>query len=261
MSAFADGGRSRIAALYRHPVKGFTPERLAYAELEAGEHFPHDRLYAVETGPSGFDPAAPSYLNKMNFAVLARMPQIARIRVRYDVKAGQLTARAEGMPDFEDSLESEAGREAFARWLENSLAGVLHAPLNVLRAPSHHAFMDEGGGFVSIINLASVRDLEEKIGRPLDPLRFRANLYVEGWPAWAELEMTGAGLDAGAARLEGVEPIARCTATHVDPQQGVRDVEVVQQLTSHYGHRMCGLYARVTQGGVVAEGDAVRLAP
>ena len=53
---------ARIASLYRHPVKGFTPERLTSAMLEAGACFPCDRLYAVEDGPSGFDPAAPDPL-------------------------------------------------------------------------------------------------------------------------------------------------------------------------------------------------------
>ena len=60
-----------IAALYRHPVKGFTPERLSHAELTAGGPFPCDRLYAVENGPSGFDPCAPGLIPKQKFTVLA----------------------------------------------------------------------------------------------------------------------------------------------------------------------------------------------
>ncbi len=32
----------RVAAIYRHPIKGFTPERLARVELEAGAHFSRD---------------------------------------------------------------------------------------------------------------------------------------------------------------------------------------------------------------------------
>src|SRR5690606_34992030 len=59
-----------IAALYRHPVKGFPPERLGQADLTAGERFPCDRLYAVENGPSGFDPAAPGHISKQKFTVL-----------------------------------------------------------------------------------------------------------------------------------------------------------------------------------------------
>ena len=45
-----------IAALFRHPIKGFTPEKVKLAQLVAGEAFPGDRLYALEDGPSGFDP-------------------------------------------------------------------------------------------------------------------------------------------------------------------------------------------------------------
>ncbi len=45
----------QIASLYRYPVKGLSPEALDSADLEAGGHFPGDRLFAIENGPSGFD--------------------------------------------------------------------------------------------------------------------------------------------------------------------------------------------------------------
>ena len=46
----------RISSLYRYPVKGLSPERLLRAELKQGTYFPGDRLFAIENGPSGFDP-------------------------------------------------------------------------------------------------------------------------------------------------------------------------------------------------------------
>ena len=73
-----------IAALYRHPVKGFTPERLDQAQLTVGGPFPCDRLYAVENGPSGFDPAAPAYIPKQKFTVLMSIAEVAKARTRYD---------------------------------------------------------------------------------------------------------------------------------------------------------------------------------
>ena len=48
----------QIAGLYRYPVKGLSPEPLPRVALEAGQTFPADRRYAIENGPSGFDPAA-----------------------------------------------------------------------------------------------------------------------------------------------------------------------------------------------------------
>ena len=51
---------------------------------------------------------------------------------------------------------------------------------------------------VSIINLASVAAIEDVIGAPVDPLRFRANVYVEGWPAWREFDLLGQEIAIGA---------------------------------------------------------------
>ena len=46
----------RIASLYRYPVKGLSPESVSRAVLERQGYFPGDRLFAIENGPSGFDP-------------------------------------------------------------------------------------------------------------------------------------------------------------------------------------------------------------
>lgn len=249
-----------IASLYRHPVKGFTPERVDCVTLEAGACFPCDRLYAVEDGPSGFDPAAPEHISKMKFAVLARIPAVAKARTAYDEASGVFTARAEGRPDFAGDLGAEAGRAGLEAWLTDLLGDDIRGPLKVIAGPGAHRFMDSGSGYVSIVNLASVRDLGQRIGRDLDPLRFRANLYVEGWPAWAENDWTGRMLSVGSATAEVLKPIVRCAATHVDPTTGERDVDLVKALFDHYGHMFCGIYVKVTSGGAVGEGDLVALA-
>lgn len=249
-----------IASLYRHPVKGFTPERLASATLEAGACFPCDRLYAVEDGPSGFDPAAPDHISKMKFTVLAKIPAVARVRTAYDEASGVLSARAEGHPDFAGDLRAPAGRAGFEAWLAGFLGEEASGPLKVIEGPGAHRFMDSKSGFVSIVNLASVRDLSQRLGRSLDPLRFRANLYVEGWPAWVENDWTGRTLTIGGATAEVLKPIVRCAATHVDPDTGERDADLVKALFDHYGHMFCGIYLTVTQGGAVREGAGVLLA-
>jgi hypothetical protein len=248
---------ARIVSLYRHPVKGFTPERLARADLEAGACFPCDRLYAVEDGPSGFDPEAPGHISKMKFTVLAKIPAVAKARTAFDAASGVLTARAEGQPDFAGDLRDDAGRAGFAAWLADLLGDDAQGPLKVIEGPGAHRFMDSRSGYVSIVNLASVRDLSQKVGRDLDPLRFRANLYVEGWPAWAENAMTGQTLSVGAARAEVLKPIVRCAATHVDPTSAERDVDLVKALFGHYGHMFCGIYLNVTESGAVQEGNVV----
>ncbi len=251
-----------LKALYRHPVKGFTPESLDEAVLEAGAHFPCDRLYAVEDGPSGFNPQAPGHISKQRFTVLAKYAEVAKARTRYDERTGTITAEAPGLPRFEGPLTTEAGRAAFAGWLSAHLSDVKNGQLRVLEAPDGHRFMDHPQGFVSIINLASVRDLEARTGRAVDPLRFRGNLYVEGWPAWAEGAVpAGTRVRLGGGWGEVVKPIRRCVATHVDPATGEVDLETTALLFEHYGHMDCGLYVQVAQGCGLALGDPVELQP
>jgi hypothetical protein len=249
-----------VAAIYRHPVKGFTPEPLPHADLAPGEGFPCDRLWAVENGPSGYDAEAPVFTPKQKFTVLAAIPKVAAARTCYDEASGLLTAQAPGRSDFRGHLAEASGRDAFAAWLTAMLdADDLRGPLKVVEARGAFRFTDHPLGQVSVINLASVRDLSAKMGVELDPLRFRANLYVEGWPAWAENDWAGRELMLGWARAKVFKPIVRCAATEVDPTTAVRDLEVTKALFDHYGHMHCGVYLQVTSAGRVGLGDAVTI--
>jgi uncharacterized protein YcbX len=90
-------------------------------------------------------------------------------------------------------------------------------------------------------------------------LRFRANLHVEGWPAWVENAWTGCALSLGDGAATVYKPIVRCAATHVDPTSAQRDLDVTRALFDNYGHMYCGLYVRMARAGRVAVGDAVTL--
>ena len=249
-----------IAALFQHPIKGFTPQKVAAAFLSTRSAFPGDRLFAVEDGPSGFDPARPAWITKQRFTVLAKIAEVAHARTHYDELSGVLTATAPGMASFEASLADEAGRAAFAAWLGALLGEAASGPLRVVTGGGHR-FLDDPKGHVSIVNLASVRDFAERLGAPVDPLRFRANLYVEGWPAWAENGWTGRALRLGAARATVVAPITRCAAPDVDPATARRDIAVTARLHEFYGHLLTGIYVQVTDGGEIKAGDEAVLAP
>lgn len=247
-----------VAAIFRHPVKGFTPESLQHVDLAPGEGFPHDRIYAVENGPSGFDPDAPAWVSKQKFTVLAAIPKVAAAQTRVDDATGVLTAQAPGRPTFAGRLSEAADRDAFAAWLTDFLdPDDVRGPLKVVDARGQFRFTDHPMGQVSVINLASVRDLSAKMGIELDPLRFRANFYVEGWPAWVENDWEGRQLMVGWARATVYKPIVRCAATEVDPTTAERDLEVVKALFDSYGHKLCGIYIRMDTAGRIGLGDAI----
>src|SRR5262249_1455062 len=144
--------------------------------------------------------------------------------------------------------------------LTGHLAGELRGPPRVLSA-SGHSFSDLPRQVVSIVNLASIRAIARATGAPLSPLRFRANLYVDGWPEWHEFALLGREIAVGpSARAKPIERIGRCAATEVDPETGESDVSILQTMRRGFGHSDCGLYCEVTAGGDVRAGDPVTIA-
>jgi uncharacterized protein YcbX len=253
--------QSSIAAIYRYPVKGLSPQKLDRVRLEPGLTLPADRLYAIENGPSGFDPAAPAYFPKQRFLMLMRNEGLAALRTDYDETTQHLTIGHEGRQAVRADLRTREGRLAVEAFIRRFMPKELNGPPKVLSgenaAGGPHSFSDVSKKVVSIINLASVAALETAAGAAINPLRFRGNLHVEGWPAWHEFERLGGEIAIGSARLKVVKRIVRCAATNVDPDTGIRDLTIPATLLKTYGHADCGVYAEVVTGGDIATGDRI----
>jgi uncharacterized protein YcbX len=250
-----------IRAIYRYPVKGLSAESVAATALSPGETLAGDRRYAIENGPSGFDPAMPRHMPKQRFLMLMKNERLAGLDTRFDDAEQVLVIRENGREAVRGDLRTPVGCAAIEGFFARLCADELRGSPKVLAAPGH-SFSDVAKKVVSIINLASVAAIENMIGRPVDPLRFRGNLYVEGWPAWGEFDLLGAEIAMGAqARAKVIKRIMRCAATNVEPLTGLRDLDIPTTLLRRLGHDDCGVYAEVTAGGVIAAGDPVSPAP
>jgi uncharacterized protein len=247
---------AKIQSIYRYPVKGLTPEKLDGVRLEPGQTLPADRQYAIENGPSGFDPAAPGYLPKTAFLMLMRNERLATLDTRYHDASHTLVIRHDNREAARGDLSTKDGRLAVEAFFRRFMPAELRGPPKVLEADGH-SFSDVAAKVVSIINLASVAAIEGVVGVPVNPLRFRANLYVDGWPAWHELSMVGQQIAIGGARLKVTKRIVRCAATNVDPDAGIRDLTIPATLMQTFDHMDCGIYAQVIEGGDIKPGDGI----
>ena len=246
-----------VHAIYRFPVKGLSPQPMERTRLAVGQTLPADRLYAIENGPCGFDPAAPAYFPKQRFLMLMRNERLAALQTDYDEADHTLTIRWEGRQAARGDLRSKDGRLAIEAFFRRFMPKELRGPPKVLHGEGH-SFSDVAKKVVSIINLASVAAVENAVGAPVNPLRFRGNLYIAGWPAWREFDLLGAELAIGqTARLKVVKRIERCAATDVDPETGIRDLTIPRSLLKNFDHTDCGVYAEVIAAGEIGVGDPV----
>ncbi len=245
-----------LTQIYRHPVKGLTPEPLGRVALTPGEGLPCDRRWAIAHGATRFDPAAPEWMAKTNFLMLMKDERLARLRSKYDDASGVLTIERDGKTVARGNLDDQTGRtvleQFFAAYMKKEARG---AP-RIVSAPGH-MFSDVAAKVVSIIGLASIRDLERVVRARVDERRFRANVYFDGGRPWEELGWIGRRIRIGAATLEVVKTITRCAATNVNPETAERDLNIPLALQEGFRHVTMGIYARVIAGGDIAVGDTI----
>jgi uncharacterized protein YcbX len=166
--------------------------------------------------------------------------------------------RSSRPPDLTIEPGTEEASVALTVLAETDLSGDRRPPTALVPAPDM-GMSDAPFASVSILNEASLRALSQKIGKPLDPRRFRGNLWLEGLAPWEEFDLVGKRLRVGEAELDIVEPIGRCRATEANPDTGRRDVSTLAALEDGWGHTQFGVYAMVRKGGRVSVGDTASL--
>lgn len=248
----------RIETIYRYPVKGLSAEALDDVTLTPGATLPHDRRFALAQGDSPFDPSAPAWLPKRNFGCLMANARLALVHSAFDARTGHLVLRIPGCEPLIADTASAEGRAAIAGALAAFLGEEARGTPRFVEAPGH-SFSDVARKVVSIIGLSSLHTLEHATRTTLDPLRFRANVYVSGGSPWAEFDWIGRDILLGQAKLRVVKRIARCPATEVNPATGERDAEPPRWLRERFGHADLGVYAEVVEGGRICVGDALEV--
>lgn len=252
---------ARVATIVRYPVKGLPGvSATGPVALVPGRGLRWDRSHAIENGVvaprdrSGWNP-------RETYFHVAKNEQTVRFGIAIENAESDEPVLHVMLPDGRSAAvqlgEGDLRAEAIDTLLREVLpAGPLGEPTFVRTGAS---LWDWPKAHLSIINLATLDALAAAGDHPVDPRRFRGNLYVDGLPAWSEFSLLGRRIRIGETVLEVFQPTDRCRATTIDPSSGVSDLNVPALLAGRFGHMFCGLYARVVEPGSIAAGDAVTI--
>lgn len=220
-----------LSALYRFPLKS--------AKAEALSRSPVDLL-----GLSG-DRRWMLVDDNGRFLTQRALPRMSQLSALYS-DAGGLRLAAEGRPTlavdlpgsdaplrgvtvWSDTLRVPDAGDAAAAWVSEFLgksARLVYVPEErARRLESGYGSADDRVGFADgfpllLIGEASLQDLSGRVGRPLDMLRFRPNLVIEGSEAFAEDGWKR--IRIGSLEFRVAKPCSRCILTTIDPQTGQR---------------------------------------
>jgi len=235
----------RLSALYRYPLKSGKPEVLQSIGLDK-LGLEGDRRWML------VDEASGRFLTQRAEAKMVQLSALwnaqsgltlsAPGHAALDVPLPEADSDLRGVTIWRDTLRvPDAGDEA-ARWVSDFIG----KPTRLVQVPLNRARLTQDGygreddqvafadGFpLLLIGEASLQDLAQKVGRPLEMLRFRPNLVIEGSAAFAEDGWKR--IRIGDVEFRVVKPCARCILTTIDPQTGERsaDREPLATLQKH----------------------------
>ena len=259
---------AHIAALYRYPVKGFTPEECETLTVLDEGRIAGDRVLGVRFA----DTEAPdnAWSRKHGMLALINTPGLARLRCTFDAKAGRLRISNGRLLLADDILNLQGRRhigEALAEYVlkldENPLENhPERLPLRVIGDSHSPRYHDEQPGRVTLHGRGSLQAVQAAIGNEVSEVRFRSNIAVDGLAAWEEQSWVGQKIRIGAVEFDVVKPKTRCLATHANPVTGERDQPILTTLTQKIGQENPTFAVAMLpswSGGQIRVGDPVSL--
>ena len=242
-----------ISELWHYPVKGLAGARLDSARLDAGQHFPGDRRYAITTGHPRQEAAlAGQWVKKAFFLQMMTYEELAGFDC--NVTGSRLTLSQDGETLFEADLDSHDGVAAVNEWFGDRFGGRVTGIPRLARV-AEGAFTDTKAPWISLGGTASVTRFGAVTGTTPDARRFRLNIMLETETPFEEAGLVGTRVGLGEAELKVVAPVGRCAAIDVDPATAIRGPHYLPVMEQEFGHTDLGIFAEVTKGGIVRPGD------
>src|ERR671924_1382102 len=231
-----------VAALYRYPVKGFTPEECETLTVLDEGRIVGDRVLGLRFADTAA--ADDAWSRKTEMVVLMNTPGLARLHLRFDAKALRLRLSLASTV-FVDAVLNPEGKQRLATAVaayvltldENPLAGhPERLPLRVIGDGLTPRYHDAEAGQVTLHGRGSLHALTAALAHAEDSeRRFRSNIALEGLGAWEEHSWVGRKVRIGTVEFDVVRPKVRCLATHANPTTGERDVPILTTLTQVFG--------------------------
>ncbi len=242
-----------LAQIWRHPIKAIGRDPLEEVTLTKGGWLPHDRLWAVAHERSKLSETG--WEKNVNFLRGVADPGLMAVTSRFDPSSGEIALSHPTAGDITVNPEETHDTPVFLDWVGRIWPSDKPAPTGFYKAADAQ-LTDVPNAWISIAFLSTNRALGQRMGVDLSPNRWRANLWLDGTPPWAEKDWVGRELQIGEVRFRIEVEITRCKATMANPETGRRDADTLGALNA-LGHQEFGLYATVLNDGTIRTGDTV----
>ena len=248
--------RCIIKSINYCPVKSLSFQSLNSSKIKKNLGMPNDRVFAFSRGvdleKARLIEKNPNERKLNNFLTLKNSPVLNKYNFIY--KNDKLTFTYQDKELLSISPSKIEERDLLSKKLiemENSLVNPTYLLKN-----SEFPFYDTTHSnnlfnSISLINLNSIKDFENKISKEVESQRFRANIYVDGIGAWEERNWVNQIIKINNIDFKVEKNIPRCVAINIKPNTDDNTFNLLQSLKKNFNHFDMGIYLTALNDGEI----------
>tara|TARA_B100000131_G_scaffold153614_1_gene148995 strand:- start:193 stop:966 length:774 start_codon:yes stop_codon:yes gene_type:complete len=251
----------KIKSIHYFPVKSVSFQNIETSNIKKNLGMENDRIFAFSRGldsdKSKLLEKDPNQRKLNNFLTLKNSPVLNKYNFLY--KNEKLTLTHQDKELVTISPDNEEERVLLTNKL-TELENSLTQPIILLKNKDFPFYDTSHSNKIfnsmSLINLKSINDFENKISKKVEFERFRANFYIEGLDPWEERNWIGKIVKINNVSFKVEKNIPRCVAINLKPKTDTT-INLLKSLKDQFNHFDMGIYLTALDDGKINIGDKV----
>ena len=257
-----------ISSINYCPVKSVSFQTIEKCEIKKNIGITGDRVFAFAKDldfdqAKLFEKSPDDRKGKWN-KVLTLKNSPALNKYNFFIKAEKLTLTLKDQEILTIDINQLSEREALSAKI-TELENSLKQPI-ILMKNNNFPFFDTSisnkvdfVNSVSLLNIQSINDFQNKIEEKIEISRFRGNIYIDGIEPWKEREWIGKIIKINNVSFKVEKNIPRCVAINLKPKTDNSSLNLLQLLKKNYNHFDMGVYLTPLNDGLINISDAIIL--
>ena len=248
-----------VSSVHFCPIKSLSFQKVNSLIIKKDIGIEEDRIFAFSRGLNELDAKRvekdPSERELINFLTLKNSPVLNKYDFKYENEI--VSILKDNKEIFSYHIDDKNSLSKKLLELEPDLPGPTYLLKNQLFPFYDTTNSSSVSNTISLINLNSIKDFNQKINKEIEFERFRGNIYIKDLEAFEERSWINKTIKINDTEFKVLKHISRCSATNLKINSEEVDINLPNMLKKIYGHIDMGIYLFPLNNGQIKIGDSI----
>lgn len=250
-----------VSSIHFSPIKSLSFQSINTAIIKKDIGFEEDRIFAfsraIDMSLAKTIEKDPSERELIHFLTLKNSPVLNKYDFKFE--NGMISISENNKEISTYSIEDKEAISKEISVLEPNLPGPIFFLKNKLFPFYDTTNSSNVSNTISLINLNSIKNFNQKINKEIEFERFRGNIYVKDLKAFEERNWINRIIKINEAEFKVLKHIPRCSATNLKINSDQADINLPNELKKVYGHMDMGIYLYPLNNGKISVNDQINV--